>query len=598
MTSRPEASRTLLPAIALLAGFVYARSAPHWILGGDNGEFSTLFATGGIAHPPGYPTLVLWMRLWHWLPVASAAYGAALTTALVGALGVWALSRACLAWGASVPATAITTAIYAFSPLAWKMSSHAEVHAMNACFTAAILWLSAPPISGRADGLRPLPRIVALGLLAGVAIGAHQSIVFLAPIGLLAAARAARDAPRPPFAAIAGVVALLAGVVPPYVYVYVVARTSDLHTTPMWIDGATLGDVLFDFRRGAYGTLSLSSIPVERAPVGHLWLFATTVTEQTLGMPLVVLVFGANAVFKRSYRGVARPELASWAALVLSFILAGPVFVASFNLPFVGAGPQVVERFYLMPEVILTVLAARSFGSSSRVVLRDGLAAGLTVLAALAALLYAAPEVREHNRATVALYIENTLRGAPPNAIIVGTGDHRWGGFLYARYVSRLRPDVVCIVPAMLKQPWYRKDAQELTGVSFDTPSHTAVGPVTLRDRLLATGRPVLYTDWPDPAVEKTRHYSVGTLMRVLREGESPPSPAALEALNRDTFASYELEASPPVDPHGWGYGVAVDYARAWGELGAAYAAAGDIAREQECYRRAGQLAPWLVSAE
>ena len=136
--------RALLGAIVLLSAVGYTLTAPRCILGGDNGEFATLYATGGIAHPPGYPAMVLWLRLWHWLPVATPAHGAALATVVLGVLSVWAVQWACLAWGASASATAFASAVYAFSPVAWKMGCHAEVLAMNALFSGSILALSAP----------------------------------------------------------------------------------------------------------------------------------------------------------------------------------------------------------------------------------------------------------------------------------------------------------------------------------------------------------------------------------------------------------------------------------------------------------------------
>jgi hypothetical protein len=89
----------------------------------------------------------------------------------------------------------------------------------------------------------------------------------------------------------------------------------------------------------------------------------------------------------------------------------------------------------------------------------------------------------------------------------------------------------------------------------------------------------------------------VGTLMRVLRRGEAPPPADVLERMNRDTFSGYQLEPRPPVDEHGWGYDLQGDYARAWGEIGTAYARVGDLDKETECFEQAALLAPWMVIA-
>jgi hypothetical protein len=86
--------------------------------------------------------------------------------------------------------------------------------------------------------------------------------------------------------------------------------------------------------------------------------------------------------------------------------------------------------------------------------------------------------------------------------------------------------------------------------------------------------------------------------MRVLGDGESPPPPEALEAMNLDAFSRYEMETSPPEDPHGWGYTLQPDYARPWLELARAYGKEGNVAKEQECLGRAAVLAPWLVQVK
>lgn len=591
-TASSHLTRTALPVIVLLAGVGYTLTAPRWVLGGDNGEFSTMYATGGIAHPPGYPAMILWLRLWHWLPVDTPAHGAALATVVLGTMAVWTLQRACLAWGASAAATAFASAVYAFSPMAWKMSSSADVFAMNAMFAAAILALSAPesPLCGTR-------RVLALGFLAGVAMADHQSIALLAPIGLLAAVRGVREASRAKMAVLVGVLALVAGLLPPYIYVYVVARTSDFRTTPMWIEAPSLAGVFFHFRRGAYGTLSLAGIPVESHPFENLRLFTTGSTRQLLGMPWVVLLASGVSLLRGAYRSLDPRVLRSRLLLGASFLLAGPAFIACFNLPLVGAAPTVAERFYLLPEVILTVMIALSLDALVPWLLqRDSLAAGLVAQTSVVAAILTVPEVLEYNRPTVELYVKNTLRAAPPNALIVGSGDHRWGAFMYARYALHFRPDVLFIVPGTLRQAWYRHEMQEMTNLSFEATEPEGGDPETLMARLLATRRPLFFTDWPDPRVENTPHDSVGTLMHVRRRGEARPPAEEVLALNLEVFSTYVEESTPPEDVHGWGYLLQTDYARPWGELGKRFGEAGDIEQEQASYARAAHWAPWSVT--
>jgi hypothetical protein len=591
---RDVLTRALLPVIVGCAAVGYTLTANHRVLGGDNGEFSSMFAAGGIAHPPGYPSMILWLRLWSFLPTDTPAHGAALATVMLGVLAVWTVQRACLAWGAGAGATAFASAVYAFSPMAWKMSCHAEVFAMNAMFAGAILALSAP--EPRLHGWK---LTVALGLLAGVAVADQESIALLTPVGLLAAVRAVREAKRPWLTAGAGVLAFFAGLVPPYVHEYVIATTSDPRTTPMWIEAPSVAGVFFHFHRGSYGSISLAGTSVKAQPWANVVLFTRSFVRQMLGMPLVVLLAGGVALARGRVRALPSRVRVSMLALAATLLLAGPLFASRFNLPFHGAGPTVAERFYLLPEVVLTVLAALSIDSLVPwLMAKDGLVAALTVQAGVVASILTVPEVLEHNRPTVEIYIENTLRTAPKDALIVGSGDHRWGGFMYARYALHLRTDVLFVVPGTLTQAWYRRDLEAMTGVSFETPEHKPIGPKTLMARLLATGRPLFYTDWPDADLAKTPHYAVGTLMRVLQEGESMPTAEALFAMNAETFSTYEIEPTLPKDPHGWGYLLQSDYARPWGEVGRAFGAEGNAEKEQECYARAASFAPWAVEVE
>jgi hypothetical protein len=287
----------------------------------------------------------------------------------------------------------------------------------------------------------------------------------------------------------------------------------------------------------------------------------------------------------------------SYVALALSFVLAGPALVAAFNLPPGGAAFAVASRFYLLPMLLVCVAGALAIDAIAPPIAARPLHAGaVAVVLAAAQAGIAVPEVREHTRPTVALYAENTLRAAPPNAIIVGSGDHRWGGFLYARYATHTRTDVVFVVQGLVAQAWYRRMLHAMTGVDFDTPEGKPIGPKTTMSRLLATGRPLFYTDWPDPKVTNAPHYTVGTLMRIVRPAERAPTPDVLFAINDGTFALYQTEPTVPQDEHSWSFDLQADYARAWGELGERYQAESRPADAQTCFARAGWWAPWLVS--
>jgi hypothetical protein len=89
-------NRVAILAFALL-GLLYALTATRHVIGTDNGEFVLLSRLGGVAHSPGYPSYVLYLRAMSWIPGASAAHSAALATALLGwgaSVALWFAARA------------------------------------------------------------------------------------------------------------------------------------------------------------------------------------------------------------------------------------------------------------------------------------------------------------------------------------------------------------------------------------------------------------------------------------------------------------------------------------------------------------------------
>lgn len=117
----PDASASLarsdrVVAVALLAvalATYLATSSAH-LAGGDSAEFVTIFAKGGVAHPSGYPLYCLLLRLCAWMP-GGPILGSSRVSAIIGALSIAAVYRACRAWGASQGAASIAAAAYAVS---------------------------------------------------------------------------------------------------------------------------------------------------------------------------------------------------------------------------------------------------------------------------------------------------------------------------------------------------------------------------------------------------------------------------------------------------------------------------------------------------
>jgi hypothetical protein len=78
----------LAPLIAvvvmLVAAVVYVRTAARDLVVGDSVEFATIALNGGVAHPPGYPLLMILGRLFSYLPFGTPVFRVNLVSVVAG----------------------------------------------------------------------------------------------------------------------------------------------------------------------------------------------------------------------------------------------------------------------------------------------------------------------------------------------------------------------------------------------------------------------------------------------------------------------------------------------------------------------------------
>jgi hypothetical protein len=191
------------------------------------------------------------------------------------------------------------------------------------------------------------------------------------------------------------------------------------------------------------------------------------------------------------------------------------------------------------------------------------------------------------------MYVKNTLTSAPPRAILLGSGDQKFSGFLHARLVLDLRSDVDFLTPEMLHGSWYRERESQTLGVHLASPDPTRR---TLLARLLETGRPVAFAGpVPPPIVEAGfTTFPIGTLFVVQPAGTAPPDLYALERKNLELLTEFDLETDAPRTSANWSGATFGEYARGWLALEAAFERLGDKDRAKQCRIRALAFAPWL----
>ena len=571
--------------LALVCLVLYVWLAPVHIVDGDNAELVTLGHSGGAAHPPGYPLCVLWLRALSWLPGSSPAHVAALATVVAGGTTVLVLHAACRAWGARpLPAT-FAVGVFAVAPAVLRMNTEAEVFALNNLVVALVLWLSA----ARAP-LRGVPRVVVLAALGGLGLSDHLTCVLVAPVGLLGVVRGVREAaPRRPLALALGVLAFAAGLTP-YLYLLVAPDT------PMsWgqLDSVR-GLVDHVLRKDYGGPTSFAAAGEIVTTMQNFAALADSLASSWLGV-LPVVGLGTIAW------AVARPRQPegrwAWIMLGASWLLAGPLLVARFDVPLDNLGRYVVGRFHILPVLLLAIPIAVGIDAlMDRFATRLGPTRTTSRLGALAtsaliavATLRSLPHLRAIQSPAMERGISNILRALPPDAVLfAGTDDFHFGA-LYVQTQLAVRPDVTVITWSMSGLAWYQHRLRE-RGVVI--PPGEGLASLRTAEALLAAGRPV-FADATQAKIRKALPtYPYAGVFRVLPRSAPAPSLDAIVRENREAFGKFDLDYPRPGTGDEYATIMHSRYAETWWLLGTVLRKAGRVEDAQFAFGLAQQLGP------
>lgn len=181
----------IILAVSLL-GIYLGTIAPGltWANGGsDVGDLITAAATGGIAHPTGYPLYLLLARLFQFLPFGSLAFRtnlmSAVFTVLASVLIYDAVTRHLVA-SRAIPRTLVGLAAgycFGLAPLIWSQAVITEVYALQAFLVISVIALYARPEPASDSQIRALDGW--RGLVLGLATGNHVTTLLLVPMALL-----------------------------------------------------------------------------------------------------------------------------------------------------------------------------------------------------------------------------------------------------------------------------------------------------------------------------------------------------------------------------------------------------------------------------
>jgi hypothetical protein len=212
------------------------------------------------------------------------------------------------------------------------------------------------------------------------------------------------------------------------------------------------------FLRKAYGTGNLAAPGDD---VGSPWPRLMLLARSFSYLQIVLLPLGAVDAYRRR-------RWYFWSALTV-FAIAGPLFVVAANISVQNVGSQwILQRFFLVPHVVLAPLAAFGVVFLSELVSRyvthgrvQLAAAGVAIVAAgviLFGSIRAYPQLDQSQNHVAHTYAEDILASLPQRAILLASGDDVVLPVAYLQAVEHKRPDVTLVMLGILKGgagAWY-----------------------------------------------------------------------------------------------------------------------------------------------
>ena len=577
--------------LAFLLFFVflglYALTSAHTVQGGDNGEFDSLCASGGVAHPPGYPLYSFFLRLsCQFIPLSNVPFKASLSSAMAVAL-----SLALLFW---ILATQLKARLVAFfvctgaglQVVLWRYATLAEVFG-QAVLTAILLVLMA--LLSR-QCRRPWLCALGTGLAFATGIANHLSVILLWPLPVFALLQLRKKAPSWShwlrWLGLSAASAISAGLLPYWLLLHPSGsgmRWGNLHQ---------FSDLFGHFLRREYGTFNLAFGAVALPWWQHPLHYFAGLPNRLFGVFFVLAVLGLLVSLRdKAWRPFA-------IALLLSWIISGPLFASRFNIPLQADALFIVERFYIVPDLLLSIFSAWGllwlWNRGRNMPLLLALSMSLVLLVQFSLNLQRA---RHDDANLIEDYGLYTLRSVAPHALIVGGNDNMAGSMQYLQQVLRVRSDVLFVVESAFHQPWYQEYLRQQHPEDACLLEQSQGSSELLIQQAIAQ-RPVYVRFADDKLIQQyAASPEIATLLRLFPSKHKMANTRQLEKNMINSLETFPFR-TPPLGTPRWkeraDAWALVQFAGGFLELSKMYQAEQDAQSYMRTQLSAKKLAPWL----
>src|SRR2546423_242985 len=441
--------------VVAAVGFLYFRTAARDLVVGDAPEFIPAAAVLGVPHPPGYPLFTILGHAFSLLPWGSIPFRVNLLSVVCDSFTAGIVFLIAVRLVRSQLAAAVAALVLAVNPLFWSWSLSAEVFPLNNLLAAllilfVVIWYQQPTRSGF---------LIASFFIAGLGLANQQTIVLLAPAFCFLLWRQRAIFLAKPGLLVIGIAAFLGGLLP---YAYL-PWASARHPAYIWSNISSIQDFVSFVSRKTFGSTRLTSAP--QSYLGGSPLMRIAQLGKSIG-PFAGTLMLLGAV--RTYRSV---RWYFWFSLC-AFAFTGPLFawIADLNLKTAPVGLFVLQRFFLLPQVVAAPLGAFGIVMTSGLLRRyvamlQTLSLKLVAAACFVAIATSAftnySRLDQSRNFIARHFAEDIFMSAQSESILLTTSEVIAFPIIYFQTVEKLGRQITLIWLPLLLHPWYVRQLRE-----------------------------------------------------------------------------------------------------------------------------------------
>ena len=421
---------------------LYAATASRTVIQGDTGEFLSVAAVGGVAHPPGYPlySFIVWLIY----GLSKNAWITNLSSSVFGALTLIIVFRVTkLLTKKDIPSLFAALALGTYEVF-WFYSLVTQIHIFYVFIESLILYSLLFAVQKKTA-----KQFYITSFLLGLGIATHQVVAFLFPACLYTLYIVKKSLSTKTIALCIpiGLTGLLS-------YLYIVLASGN-NPPVNWGEVHDLQSLLRLFLRFDYGIFLLSKAE-SGAPFAYstfVFYFKDLFIKSWFLIPFAI----ASVALLR------RDKL--YNVVFLSFIFMGPFYYLLMNIPnrsiiYQSTIEQYIPYSFLFFAILcgvgLSVLQEKIFSIKKELLF--AIAITFFTLLVFAEL----PKINLTNNTLAYDTTHFQLSQIPKGGIVLTWSDSIYLPSSYVQYVEKKRSDIIFIQLGLVNTPWYKDHITKL----------------------------------------------------------------------------------------------------------------------------------------